>query len=148
LPAQFQIHVQFLGIESSVEPTSDIVLKSGAEIQSHSHVQVPSASCPADVAEADGDIAGDDGVPELDVGTEDVEGVAEGDACGLAAVATFTCVTGPLSPALPIRTLTFTFVGDAWTATAGGDGATDDAAGAGAPVSPAVSAVEGMISRS
>ena len=85
---------------------------------------------------------------ELDVGAEDVEGAVEGDAWAVAAVATFTCVTGPLSPALPIRTLTFTFVGDAWTATAGDDGATDGAAGAGAPVSPAVSAVEDVISRS
>ena len=121
-------------------------------MQSHSHVHVPSASCPADVAEAGGDIAGVAGVPELDVGAEDVEGAVEGavegEAWAAAAVATFTCVTGPLSPALPIRTLTFTFVGDAWTATAGDDGATDGAAGAGAPVSPAVSAVEDVISRS
>ena len=117
-------------------------------MQSHSHVHVPSASCPADVAEAGGDIAGVDGVPELDDGAEDVEGAVEGAAWAAAAVATFTCVTGPLSPALPIRTLTFTFVGDAWTATAGEGGATDGAAGAGAPVSPAVSAVEDVISRS
>ena len=48
-------------------------------MQSHSHVHVPSASCPADVAEAGGDIAGVDGVPELDVGAEDVEGAVEGD---------------------------------------------------------------------
>jgi hypothetical protein len=148
LLAQFQIHVQFLGIESPTEPTIDIALKSGKEMQSHSHVHVPPASCPADVAEVGGDIAGVDGVPEFDVGTEDVEGAVEGEAWAVAAVATFTCVTGPLSPALPIRTLTFTFVGDAWTATAGDDGATDGAAGAGAPVSPAVSAVEDVISRS
>ena len=148
MPAQFQIHVQFLGTESSVEPIPDIALKSGEDMQSHSHVHVPSASCPPDVAGAGGDIAGVDGVPERDVGPENVEGAVEGDAWAVAAVATFTCVTGPLSPALPIRTLTFTFVGDAWTATAGDDGATDGAAGAGVPVSPAVSAVEDVISRS
>jgi hypothetical protein len=38
-----------------------------------------------------------------------------------ATAAMFVCVTGPLSPALSIRTLTFTFVGAVWTA-AGDDG--------------------------
>ena len=39
-------------------------------------------------------------------------------AADVTAAATFTCVTGPLSPGLPIRTLTLTLVGEACTAVA------------------------------
>jgi hypothetical protein len=55
---------------------------------------------------------------------EVVDAVAAGfGATGVAAVdattATFVCVTGPLSPALAIRTFTLRFVGAACTATSG-----------------------------
>ena len=64
------------------------------------------------------------GAPEVVLGAAVVEMGAEPApapvalAADVTAAATFTCVTGPLSPGLPIRTLTLTLVGEACTAVA------------------------------
>ena len=63
-----------------------------------------------------------------------------------AAATTFTCVTGPLSPALPMRTLTFTLLGAVCAAPAVASGAGAGVAAEGAAISAAVSAESAVVS--
>jgi hypothetical protein len=69
------------------------------------------------------------------------------DAPDVTAAATFTCVTGPLSPGLPIRTLTLTLVGEACTAVAA-VGAAVVVVVAGVAIPAAVSDETGVVSDS
>ena len=101
------------------ESLGDIADIAGTETQSHCHSHVPSSSCPAAAGAV---VRGGDAVSSVSLDAGDaVEAVAAGfGATAVGAVdattATFVCVTGPLSPALPIRTLTLRFVGAVWTA--------------------------------
>jgi hypothetical protein len=95
------------------EPLGDIADIAGTETQSHCHDQVASSSCAAAAGTAArGDVAvavplGAGGAAEAVVAGFGATAGAAVDATA----ATFVCVTGPLSPALEIRTLTLTFVG-------------------------------------
>jgi hypothetical protein len=97
------------------EPLGDIADIAGIETQSHCHDQVASSSCAAaagTVARGDGDDAV--AVPLGAGGASEAVVAGFGATAGAAVdatAATFVCVTGPLSPALEIRTLTLTFVG-------------------------------------
>lgn len=118
-------------------------MRSGAERQFHCHVHVPSTSSAVEGdAVAGVDAAGDLDALAVEGGNAvagDVDGPAATVAATEAAAATFTCVTDPLSPALPMRTLTFTLLGAACEAPGDTAGATLGVAGADVAVSAVVS---------
>src|SRR4029079_19796351 len=97
----------------------------GFDRQFHCHVHVSGSSWAVEEEAAVGCDAGVEacapevvpGVAVVAIGAELVPApvALAGD---VTAAATFTCVTGPLSPGLPIRTLTLTLVGAACTAVA------------------------------
>jgi hypothetical protein len=90
-------------------------VRSGAERQFHCHVQVPGSSWEVDEdVVAGADTAGEGCallVDEDEALATGEEGLVAAVAAAEAAAATFTCVTGPLSPALPMRTVTLTLLG-------------------------------------
>ena len=148
-PPQFQIHVQFVGIEPFAEPIPDIAVRSGAETQSHCHDHVP-GSWAVDVGRGvEADTGGDAVEPVGALGAAGVVAAGSVAPPPVTAEATFTCVTGPLSPGLPMRTLTLTFVAADWSAPA--DAAAGRAAAAASAVregavSTVVSPVSGVVS--
>ncbi|HSS72414.1 MAG TPA: hypothetical protein VLK53_02500 [Gaiellaceae bacterium] len=147
---QFQIHVQFFGTEPDIEPAGGITERSGIDRQFHCHDHVSGSSWEADGA-ADAACApvGAAEVPAaVPVGAAAVDDVAADAGLAPAAAAdaaTFTCVTGPLSPGLPIRTLTLTLLGATWAAAATVAGVGVDG-GTVAAIPPAVSAETGVVS--
>jgi hypothetical protein len=117
-------------------------VRSGAERQFHCHVQVPWSSAVVGDAVAGADTAGDLDVLAVE-GGDAVAGAVDVTTAVVAATdaaaATFTCVTGPLSPALPMRTLTLTLLGAICEAPADTAGATFGGVGAEVAVSAVVS---------
>ena len=106
-------------------PTGDITEKSGFDRQFHCQVHVSGSSCAVEEEAAAGRDAGVQAcAPEVVLGAAVVAMGAElapapvALAADVTAADMFTCVTGPLSPGLPIRTLTLTLVGEACTAVA------------------------------
>src|SRR4029078_11133496 len=123
------MYLQFFESDPVVDPTGDITERSGFDRQFHCQVHVSGSSWAVE-EEA---VGCDDGVeacaPEVALAVAVVAIGAElvpapvalaGD---VTAAATFTCVTGPLSPGLPIRTLTLTLGGGACNAVAPGGAA-------------------------
>ena len=132
-----------------MDPTDGITDSSGWERQFHCQVHMSGSSCSLEEEEAAGCGAGVEAcAPDVVLGAAAVVAgaalVPEPLALGAVATAaaTFTCVTGPLSPGLPIRTLTLTLVGETCTAVAGAV-----AAGAAVAAIPAAVSLEtGVVS--
>ena len=130
---------------------SGITARSGFDRQFHCQVHVSGSSCALEEEAAAGSGSGVEAcAPDVPLGAAvlvaGAELVPEPVALGadVMAAATFTCVTDPLSPGLPIRTLTLTFVGEVCTAVA----VAGAAVGAAVAIPAAVSDETGMVSGS
>ena len=123
------------------------------ERQFHCHVQLPGSSSDVDdvdeVALAGVDTACDGWAAAV---VDDGVVAAVGEALAVAvdaaeaAAATFTCVTGPLSPGLPMRTVTLTLLGAVCTAPEDACEAGAAAVGTGPAISVVVSAGSTVVS--